>query len=131
MKRRTVLGMAATVCGTVAAGCLGSTVAGDVVRNETPLELSHDYEIQGTPSGTRVVVDVTAKNGGESPITPDGRLPQLSCAFLNESEETLHQSGVQPVEPIDVSETASFEFSLGTRVDEVTRYELGVDWIDA
>jgi hypothetical protein len=128
MHRRTVLGIVAAGFGSLLAGCSGSTVAGEVVANETPLGLTHEYEIQGTPSGTRLVVTVTAENGGEEQITPDGRVPELSCTFLNDAGEPLHDSGLQPVEAISAGETATFEFQLGTRVSEASRYELAAAW---
>lgn len=128
MHRRTVLGMAAAGCGSLLAGCGGATVAGEVVANETPLALTHDYEIQGTPSGTRLLVTVTAENGGEEPITPDGRVPELSCEFLSGAGETLHQSGVRPLEAIAAGDATTFQFQLGTRVSEASRYELTAVW---
>jgi len=131
MYRRELLGSAAVGLGTLLAGCGGSTVSGAVVRNDTPLDLAFEHAIQGTPSGTRLLVDVTAENTGSEPITPDGEVPKLSCAFLNGTGETLHQSGVQPVEPIAVGDAAAFEFQLGTRVEEVQRYELAGDWVES
>jgi len=129
MYRRDVLGMVAAGCGTLFAGCGGSNIDGEVVRNETPLALTHEYAVQGTPSGTRIVVDVTAANGSNSPITPDGTVTYLSCTFLNSADETLHRAGVQPVETIDAGATAQFQFTLGTSVDEATRYELTGEWV--
>lgn len=128
MHRRTVLGMAVAGCGSVLAGCGGSAVAGAVVANETPLVLTHEYEIRGTPSGTVLVVDVTAANDGGDPITPDGQVPELTCTFLNSADETLHESGVQPLEAIDSGDAATFQFKLGTRVSEASRYELAAAW---
>lgn len=128
MHRRHFLGSAAVGLGTLLAGCGGSTVSGAVVSNETPLALSFDHAIQGTPSGTRLLVDVTAEHTGPDIITPDGEVPLLSCTFLNGAGETLHQSGVQPVEPIHAGESVPFQFQLGTRVSEAQRYELVGEW---
>ena len=121
--------MVATGCGSVLAGCGGPTVDGEVVANETPLDLSHEYTVQGTPSGTILTVDVTAENESQNRITPDGQVPQLTCAFLNGAGETLHQSGIQPLEPIDVGAATTFQFKLGTRVSDARRYELTAVWI--
>ena len=131
MHRRTLLGTVVAGFGTVIAGCGGDTVEGSVVANETPLVLSHEYAIQGTPSGTRLVVDVSAENGGSEPISTDGEVPRVTCVFLNGVGETLHRSGVEPLERIGPGETSPFEFQLGTGVDEVTRYELSAEWVGA
>lgn len=127
--RRTILGMVATGFGSVLAGCGGSSVDGEVVANETPLVLSHEHTVQGRPSGTVLSVDVTAENDGQNRITPDGQVPQLTCTFLNNAGETLYQSGIQPLEPIDVGAATTFQFKLGTNVSDATRYELTAAWI--
>ncbi|NLV08332.1 hypothetical protein GOC83_19635 [Haloarcula rubripromontorii] len=106
------------------AGCGGSTVSGAVVSNDTPLSIAFEHAIQGTPSGTRLLVDVTAENTGSEPVTPDGEVPKLSCTFLDGAGRTLHRSGVQPVEPIAAGDSVAFQFQLGTQVSDVTRYEL-------
>jgi hypothetical protein len=121
--------MAAAGCGSVLAGCGGPTVDGAVVANETPLVIAHEYAVRGTPSGTVLVVDVTAENQGQRRITPDGQVPELTCAFLNDAGEPLHQPGIQPLEPIDVGAATTFQFKLGTNLSEVTRYELMAAWI--
>jgi len=120
--------MVTTGCGSLLAGCSGSTVDGEVVANETPLVISHEYTIRGTPSGTVLIVDVTAENGGQNRITPDGRVPQVTCTFLNADGETLHQSGIQPLEPIAVGTATELQFKMGTHLNEVTRYELTAAW---
>lgn len=130
MHRRSLLGTVAAGCGSLLAGCGGSTVAGEVVANETPLVLSHEHAVQGTPSGTRLVVDVTAENNSEDPITAAGRVPELSCTFLNDAGERLHRSGVQPLDTIGAGAAATFEFQLGTRVSEAARYELAAAWTE-
>ena len=129
MHRRELLGSATVGLGTLLAGCGGSTVSGDIVSNDTPLDIAFEHAIQGTPSGTRLLVDVTAENTGSEPITPDGEVPKLSCTFLDGAGETLHQSGVQPVESIAVGESVAFQFQLGTHVSEVKRYELVGEWV--
>lgn len=112
------------------AGCPGSGVEGAVVSNETTLTVSHEYVTQGTSSGTRIVVDVTLENDGRDPITPEGRVPKITCTFLNGSGERLHESGRELVEPIDVGETTTLEFGLSVDVDDVSRYELRCEWTD-
>ncbi|WP_324664582.1 hypothetical protein [Haloarcula sediminis] len=128
MHRRTLLGTLAAGCGSALAGCSGSTVTGEVVANETPLSLTHEYAIQGTPSGTRLVVDVTAENDGTDRITPEGQVPELACTFLDDAGEQIYRTGLQPRDPIRVGATSAFEFALSTRVSETTRYELTATW---
>ncbi|WP_436903450.1 hypothetical protein [Halovenus halobia] len=130
MHRRTVLGSFAAGVGILIAGCSRSSVDGTVVSNETPLTFTHEYATQATPSGTRIVVEVTIENDGSQPITPEGRVPRITCTFLDNSGERLYQSGLEPVEPIGVGETTTMEFPLAVNVDDVTRYELRSKWTD-
>lgn len=130
MHRRTFLGMLLTGCGTLLAGCTGTRIDGEVVSNETPLSLSHDYATQGTPSGTRLVVDVEAENEGSEPITLEAPVPRVVCTFLDDPGETVYRSGMELAEPIDVGETTTLEFTLGVDVTEVARYELLSEWTE-
>lgn len=130
MHRRTLFGTLAAGFGTPLAGCFGSRVEGAVVSNETPLRFSHEYATQATYSGTRVVVDITIENDGSDPITPEGRVPRITCTFLNDSGEQLHQSGRELVEPVGVGETTTLEFALAVDVDDVTGYELRSEWVE-
>jgi len=66
--RRAVLGTLLVGAGSVMAGCSRSSIEGTVVENETSLALSHEYGIQATSSGTRVVVDLTITNDGSEQI---------------------------------------------------------------
>ncbi|WP_254761729.1 hypothetical protein [Natrinema marinum] len=131
MHRRAVLGTLAAGCGTLFAGCSGSRVDGEVVANETPLAFSHEYATQATYSGTRVVVEVTAENDGHEPITPKESVPNVVCTFLDATGETLHQSGLKLTQFIGVGETITLEFTLAVDVDDVTRYELRSEWLEA
>ena len=72
---------------------------------------------------------VTAENASQNRITPDGEVPQLTCVFLNGAGETLHQSGIQPLDPIDAGAATTFQFKLGTHVSDARRYELTAVWI--
>ncbi|WP_262177196.1 hypothetical protein [Haloarcula laminariae] len=130
MHRRTLLGTLAAGCGSALAGCGGSAVTGEVVANETPLSLTHEYAVQGTPSGTRLVVDVTAENDGTDRITTEGRVPELACTFLDDDGEQLYRSGLKPRDPIGVGATSAFEFALSTSVSEAERYELTATWTE-
>ncbi len=130
MHRRAVLGTLAAGCGTLFAGCSGSKVDGEVVANETPLVFSHEYAMQATYSGTRVVVDVTAENDGLEPITPEAPVPGVVCTFLDDGGESLHQSGLELQKLIGVGETVALEFTLAVDVDDVTRYELRCEWVE-
>lgn len=130
MNRRAVLGTIFVGVGSALAGCSQSSVNGAVVKNETPLTLSHEYGIQATPSGTRVVVDATVINDGNEQITPEGRVPRLTCTFMNDSGVRLHQSGLELVEPLDVSEETTLQFTLTIDVDDVARYELQSEWVE-
>jgi len=128
MQRRTVLGMLLAGCGTQLAGCTGTGIEGEVASNETPLALSYEYATQGTPSGTRLVVDVAAENAGNEPITPEDPVPRVVCTFLDDAGETVYQSGMELTEPIDAGETTTLTFTLGVDVGEVTRYQLRGEW---
>lgn len=130
MDRRTVLG-AFAACGASLAGCSRSRVDGVVASNGTPLVFVHEYATQATPSGTRVLVEVTAENDGREPITPDGRVPRITCTFLDDAGETLHEAGRQLIEPVGVGESVSLEFTLAIDTDDVSRYELHSNWVDA
>lgn len=130
MYRRTVLGMLLTGCGTLLAGCTGARIEGEVISNETPLVLSHEYATQGTPSGTRLVVDVAAENRGSEAITTVDTVPRVVCTFLDDAGETVYESGMELAESVDVGETITLEFTLGVDVTEVVRYELRGEWND-
>jgi hypothetical protein len=130
MYRRAVLGTFIAGWTTLFAGCTASRVDGEVVSNETPLALSHEYSTQATFSGTRVVVDVTAENDGSEPITPEVPFPRVVCAFFDDAGETLYRSGIKLTQPVDIGETVTLEFPLAVEVDEVTRYELRSEWIE-
>lgn len=131
MHRRTLLGTLAAGGGLLLAGCSASTVDGEVVSNETPLAFSHESTISSTYSGSRVVVDVTARNEGDEPITPEGRVPQVRCAFLDGSGGTLYEPGRELTEAVGVGETVSLEFAMGVDVDEVARYAIRCEWVEA
>lgn len=130
MHRRTVLGSVAVGLGLFLAGCTGSSVDGSVVSNETPLALSHEYSTIATPSGTRTFVEVTVENDGNEPITPEDRVPRITCTFTDGSGEQLYQSGLELVEPLDVGETTTLEFTLAVDVDDVAAYELRSEWVE-
>lgn len=130
VRRRAVLGTLLAGAGAALAGCSRSSVDGSVVENETPLSLSHEYAIQATGSGTRIAVDVTLTNDGSEPITPEGRVPRLTCTYLDDSGEELYQSGRELVEPLDIEETTTLQFTLGVDVEDVAAYELRSKWTD-
>ena len=130
MRRRTVLGTLAVSAGISLAGCFGSSVDGDVASNETPLVLSHESKTQSTSSGVRILVEVTIENDGTEPITPDGRVPRITCTFRDDSGENLYESGRKLTDPIEVGETTTVEFPMAVNVDDVTRYELRGEWAD-
>lgn len=128
MNRRAVLGTLATSCGLFLAGCSGSSVDGEVVSNETPLVLAHDYSTQATYSGTRVVVDVTATNDGDEQLTPEAPVPRVVCTFLDGDDETLYESGLELPQVVDSGETIELEFTLAVDVDDAARYTLRGEW---
>ncbi|WP_336326513.1 hypothetical protein [Halovenus sp. HT40] len=130
MYRRTVLGTLAVSFGVVLGGCARSSVDGTVASNETPLVFSHESATQATSAGVRIVIEVTIEHDGTEPITLEERVPRITCAFLNDSGETLYQSGRKLVDPIEVGDTTTMEFSLAVNVDDVTRYELRSKWAD-
>lgn len=130
MQRRTLLGTLGTGFGVALAGCSGSRVDGEVAANETPLVLTHEYATQGTPSGTRVLVETTAENDGDEPITQDGQVPKITCTFLDDADEQLHESGRELVQPLEVGESTDLEFSLAIDTDDVARYELRSEWVE-
>ena len=113
------------------AGCSGSRIDGSVTSNETPLALSHEYATQATYSGTRVFVDVTAENAGNDPITLEERVPNVTCTFLDDAGETLHEAGIELLEPLDAGESTTLEFPLTIDTEDVTRYELRCEWVEA
>ncbi|WP_431358878.1 hypothetical protein [Halovenus amylolytica] len=129
MNRRSVLGTLATGCVISLAGCSGSRVDGEIVSNDTPLTLSHDYATQGTLSGTRIVVDVTATNDGNEPITPDAPVPEVVCQFLDGDGETLHRSGLELPRQVSAGESIDLEFTLAIDVDDIARYTLQSEWV--
>jgi hypothetical protein len=131
MHRRRFLGTLGAGAGVLLAGCSGSRVDGEVAVNETPLVFSHEYTTQATPSGTRVYVDVTAENSGDEQITPNGRVPNITCTFLDDAGATLHEAGKQLVQPVSVGESTSLEFPLTIDTEDVTRYELRSEWVEA
>lgn len=128
MQRRTLLGTLGAGFGVALAGCSRSRVDGEVVSNETPLVLTHEYSTQGTPSGTRVLVEATVENDGDDPITQDGRIPKITCTFLDDAGEDLHESGRELVQPLSVGESTVLEFPLTINTDDVTRYEFRIEW---
>ncbi len=130
MHRRTVLGSVAVGLGLLSAGCIGSSVDGSVVSNETPTTLSHEHSTIATSTGTRTVVEVTVENDGNERITPEGRVPWITCTFTDGSGNRLHQSGLELVNPLDVGETTTLEFTLAVDVDDVARYELRSEWVE-
>ena len=131
LTRRAVLGTILVGTASALAGCSRSSVEGAVVENETPLTLSHEYGIQATPSGTRVVVDVTVTNDGSEPLTLETRVPRLTCTFVSESGEQLLQSGRKLVDQLDSEESTTVQFALAVNVDDATRYELRSTWAEA
>jgi hypothetical protein len=131
MHRRTLLGTLAAGCGVSLAGCSRSRVEGVVAANETPLSFAHEYATQATPTGTRVLVEVTAENEGSEPITPDGRVPRITCTFLDGADESLHETGLQLIEPVGVGESTDLEFTLAIDTEDVARYELRSEWVEA
>jgi len=128
MHRRRFLGVFGA--GVLMAGCLGSRVNGEVTSNETPLVFSHEYVTQGTPSGTRILVEVTAENDGDDPITPDSRVPNIACRFFDDAGEVLHETGKQLVQPVGVGESVTLEFPLTIDTDDVKRYEIRSEWVE-
>jgi hypothetical protein len=130
MHRRAVLGTLTTVGGVLLAGCSGSSIDGEVVENETPLAFTHEHATQATPSGMRIVVDVTVENDGDEPITPESRVPRVVCAFLDANGETLHRSGLELVETVAAGGTTALEFTLAVDTDDVARYEIQSEWVE-
>ncbi len=130
MYRRAVLGTLAVGCGTLFAGCVESSIDGKVIANETPLTFSHEHSTIATSSGTRVVVDVTGRHGNSKPVTPDGSVPRVVCTFLNDSGDTLHESGLTLSNEIGVGETITLEFTLAVNVDDLDRYTLRCEWVE-
>jgi hypothetical protein len=130
MYRRTLLRTLGAGFGTVFAGCSRSRVNGVVSSNETPLVLTHEYATQATSSGTRVLVEVVAENVGNEQITTDSQVPKITCTFLDDTGDTLHQSGRELVQPLDVGASTLFEFPLTIDTADVTRYELRSEWIE-
>jgi len=128
MNRRAMLGTLGAVCGLSLAGCSGSRVTGEVVSNETPLDLSHEYSTQSTFSGTRVVVDVRATNDGNERLTPTSPAPRVVCTFLDGDDERLYQSGLDLPRAVDVGETFNLEFTLAVDVDDLARYTVRCTW---
>lgn len=129
--RRSVLATLGTGLLASLAGCSRSRVDGEVVTNETPLGISHEYATQATPSGTRVLVEVTIENTGSERITREERVPRITCRFLDEGGETLHEMGLILVKPLDVEESRTLEFTLAIDTEDVTRYELRSRWVEA
>lgn len=130
MHRRTVLGTLAVSAGILLGGCSGSSVDGEIVSNETPLVFSHESETQSTPSGVRILVEVTLENDGTEPMTLDDRVPQITCTFRDDSGEDLYESGRKLTDPLEAGETTTVEFTTAVNVDDVTRYELRSEWAD-
>ena len=128
--RRAILGTLAVGIGSMMAGCSRSSIDGAVVENETPLTLSHEYGIQATSSGTRVVVDVTVTNDGSEQITPEGRSPRFTCTFLDDAGERLFESSRELLEILGTEETTTVQFSLAVGVDDVAAYQLRSEWAE-
>jgi len=131
MHRRRFLGTLGAGTGVLLAGCSRNRVEGEVATNETPLVFSHEYATQGTASGTRVLVEVTAENDGDEPITTEGQVPNVTCTFLDDDGERLHEAGRQLVQPVGVGESTDLEFPLTIDTENVTRYELRSVWVEA
>lgn len=131
VNRRTVLRALGTGLAASLAGCSGSRVDGTVASNETPLSISHEYATQATYSGTRVFVEVIAENAGNDPITLEKRVPNVTCTFLDDAGETLHEAGIELVESLDPGESTTLEFPLTIDTEDVTRYELRFEWVEA
>lgn len=129
MYRRSAIVTLATAGFVSLAGCSGSRVDGEIVSNDTPLTISHDYATQGTLSGTRVVVDVTVTNEGSEPITPDTPVPEVVCLFLDGAGKTLYESGLELPRRVGVGESVELEFTLAVNVDDVARYILQSEWV--
>ena len=91
-----------------------------MAANETPLVFSHEYATQGTASGTRVLVEVTAENDGDEPITTEEQVPNVTCTFLDDDGETLHETGRKVVQPVGVGESTALEFPLAIDTEDVT-----------
>lgn len=131
MYRRTVIGTLCTGPVGLLAGCSRSRVEGTVATNETPLVFTHDYATQATPSGTRVLVEVTAENAGSDPIALENRAPRITCTFLDDADAVLHESGVELVQPLEVDESTTLEFTLAIDTEDVAQYELRGRWVEA
>jgi|GEM_PF-484270 hypothetical protein len=129
--RRTVILALGTGSIASLAGCSGSRVDGVVATNETPLVFSHEYATRATYSGTRVLVEATVENTGSDPLTLEERVPMITCTFLNDADETLHESGIKLVQPLTVDESTTLEFPLTIDTEDVTRYELRCEWVEA
>jgi hypothetical protein len=129
MHRRALLGSLAAGVGPLLAGCSGSRIDGEVLESDTPLRLSHEHSTQATPSGTRIVVDVTAENDGEEPITPEAPVPRVVCTFFDSADQSLYESSLKLPETVDVGETVSFEFTLAVDVDDAAGYALRSEWV--
>jgi len=130
MHRRALLGILAVGSGTLLAGCVESSIDGDVVANETPLTFSHEHSTIATSTGTRVVVDVTGEHDGSEPITPEESVPRVVCTFRDDSGDTLHESGLKLANGVGVGETISLEFALTVEVDKLDRYALRCEWVE-
>jgi len=128
--RRAILGTLVAGVGSIIAGCSRSSIEGAVVENETPLALSHEYGIQATASGTRVVVDVTATNDGSEQITPEGRSPRFICTFMDDSGEQLFEASRKLVAALAIEETTTVQFTLAVGVDDVAEYQLRSEWAE-
>lgn len=124
-----MLGTLATGCVLSLAGCSGTRIDERVASNDTPLTLSHDYATQGTFSGTRIVVDVTATNEGGEPITPETPVPEVICIFVDDAGETLYRSGLEVPRTMDIGESIDLEFTLAVDVDDADRYTLQSEWV--
>jgi hypothetical protein len=128
MRRRALLGTLAAGCGTTLAGCLGSTIEGAVVSNETPLGFTHEHVTQGTFSGTRVVVDVTVANEGNEPVTASDPVPEIICTFLDGASNVLYESSLELPETLEADETVDLSFTLAVDTEELSRYTLRSEW---
>lgn len=131
MHRRAYVRTLLVGAGCVVAGCSGSSLDGRVEGNDTPLALTHEYAMQSTLSGLRVVVDVMATNAGSEPISPTGRVPRVTCTFTDSAGATIHSSGLELRTAVRAGESVALEFTLAVDVDDVAGYALGSEWVES
>jgi hypothetical protein len=79
----------------------------------------------------RVVVDVSATNEGSEPITQTGRVPRVTCHFIDTAGASIHSSGLELRKDIGIGESVELEFTLAVGVDDVAEYALQSEWVEA